>query len=170
MDKAIEILKKGIIIEKNGIKNYLDFGAHTKDVNGKNMFIKLAQDELTHMEVLEKELDSIMCNRTWVCENIPESIIEKVAPKIRDIDKIKSEKGLDELDALKTALELEKKSIEFYTEGHKNLDNPDAERLFERLIEMEESHYDLIQAEIDHIEQTGFWFGIREFTMEGERE
>ena len=110
-----------------------------------------------------------MCNKTWVCEDISESVIEKIAPRIRDIDKIKSQEGLNELRALKIALDLVKNSIAFYTEARKNIDNPDASRLFERLVEMEESHYDLIQAEIDHIEQTGFWFGIREFTMEGER-
>ncbi|MEO0206152.1 MAG: ferritin family protein, partial [candidate division WOR-3 bacterium] len=64
---------------------------------------------------------------------------------------------------------LEKRSIEFYNENKKHLNDPEAVKIFDRIIEMEESHYDLIQAEIDHIEQTGFWFGIREFTMEGER-
>jgi len=170
MEKAGEILKTGIEIEKNGIINYLDFAFKTKDVTGKNMFIRLAKDEYLHMEVLEKELDSIICNRVWVCEDIPESIIEKITPKIREIDKTKTEEGMDELSALKTALDLEKKSIEFYNENKKNLNSPDAVKVFDRIIEMEESHYDLIQAEIDHIEQTGFWFGIREFTMEGERE
>ncbi len=170
MEKAVEILKMGIKIEKNGLVQYLDFAFKTKDPTGKNMFIKLAKDEYLHMEVLEKELDSIMCNQTWICENIPESIIEKIAPRIRDIDKTKTEEGMDELSALKTALDLEKRSIAFYNENKSNLNSPDAIKIFDRIIEMEESHYDLIQAEIDHIEQTGFWFGIREFTMEGERE
>lgn len=169
MEKAVEILKTGIKIEKNGIVNYLDFAFKTKDPTGKNMFIRLAKDEYLHMDVLEKELDSIMCNRTWVCENIPESTIEKITPMIRNVDKTKGEEGMDELSALKTALDLEKRSIEFYNENKKHLNDPEAVKIFDRIIEMEESHYDLIQAEIDHIEQTGFWFGIREFTMEGEK-
>jgi hypothetical protein len=37
------------------------------------------------------------------------------------------------------------------------------------LEEMEISHYNLIQAEIDSINKTGFWFSVREFTLEGER-
>lgn len=170
MEKIIEILKTAIKIERNGITSYLDFAYKTKDTTGKNMFIKLAQDEYKHMEIFEKELDSVMCNRFWVCEEIPESIIEKIAPQIRDIDKTKGEEGQDELSALKTALDLEKKSINYYSDAKKSIDEQEAIKLFERIIEMEESHYDLIQAAIDHIEQTGFWFGIREFTMEGERE
>jgi len=170
METAIEILKTGVSIEKNGLSAYLNFAYRTKDPTGKNMFIRLAQDELQHMEVLEKMLDGIMCNKTWVCEAIPESVIEKIAPRIREIDKMKSEEGQDELSALKTALDLEKRSIEFYNENKRFVNNPEAIKIFDRIIEMEESHYDLLQAEIDHIEQTGFWFGIREFTMEGERE
>lgn len=169
MEDVIEILNSGIKIEKNGIRSYLSYAFKTKDASGKNMFIKLAEDELSHMEILEKQLESLICNQTWICQNIPESIIEKIAPRIRELDRPKSEQGLDELAALKTALELEKKSIEFYKENKTKISNSDATKLFERLIEMEEAHYDLIQAEIDHIEQTGFWFGIREFTMEGER-
>jgi hypothetical protein len=34
---------------------------------------------------------------------------------------------------------------------------------------MEAAHYALIQAEIDSIQQTGFWFGLPEFTLESER-
>lgn len=170
MEKAIEILKMGIKIEKNGVANYLDFAFATKDSTGKNMFIRLAKDEYLHMEVLEKQLDSIMCNRTWVCEVIPESIIEKIAPTIRNVDKTKGVEGMDELSALKTALDLEKRSIEFYNENKNYINDPEAIKIFDRIIDMEESHYDLLQAEIDHIEQTGFWFGIREFSLEGERE
>lgn len=169
MENAIEILKTGIKIEKNGISIYLDYAFKTKDTTGKNMFIRLADDELQHMEILEKHLEGIMCNQIWSRHEIPKSIIEKIAPRIRELDRPKTEQGMDELSALKTALDLEKKSIDFYRDNKTKIPYPEVIKIFDRLIEMEESHYDLIQAEIDHIEQTGFWFGIREFTMEGER-
>jgi len=170
MDDAKNILKTGIDIERNGLIKYLDFAVMTKDETGKNMFIKLARDEFSHMETLDNQLKNLMCGNIWVCEDIPKSVIEKLAPKLRDIDKIKSADGTDELSALKIALDMEKRSISFYSDGKKKIKNAEAEKIFDRIIEMEESHYDLIQAEIDHIETTGFWFGIREFTLEGERE
>jgi hypothetical protein len=33
---------------------------------------------------------------------------------------------------------------------------------------MEQAHAALIQAEIDNITATGFWFGLPEFTLEGQ--
>jgi hypothetical protein len=38
--------------------------------------------------------------------------------------------------------------------------------MYLRLAEMEEAHYELIQAEIDAIGNTGFWLGLREFSLE----
>ena len=168
MDEAINILRTGIKLEKNGLQSYLEFAFNTKDVTGKNMFIKLSRDELTHMDTLEKQLDNLACGKVWKCEEIPHSIIEKLTPQLRKSDKQKSDKGADELGALKTALTLEKESIDFYNSAKTKISNSDAIKMFDRIIEMEESHYDLIQAEIDHIESTGFWFGIPEFSLESE--
>ncbi len=170
MEEAIKILNIGIELEKTGLKNYIDYSFATKDETGKNMFLKLARDEFDHMTILERELKSLLTNRCWVRAEIPESILEKVAPKLRDIEKKKSEQGLKELDALKTALDGEKKSIAFYKGEQAKLKDTNGVEIFNRLVGMEESHYDMIQAQIDHIENTGFWFGIREFQLEGERE
>ncbi len=168
MEEAIKIVKTGIEIEKKGVKTYLDFAYKTKDCNGKNVFIRLGRDEYDHMVIFEKELESLTSEKCWVMEDIPQSIIERVTPTLRNIEKIKGEEGMGELEALKTALEMEKKSIEFYKDSVAKISDQHALMVFNRIIKMEESHYDLIQAEIDHIENTGFWFGIPEFSMEVE--
>ena len=170
MEEAIRILKIGIELERTGLKNYLDYSFATKDETGKNMFLKLAHDEFDHMSILEQELDSLVTDKRWVPVEIPASIVEKVAPKLRDVEKKKAAGGLKELDALKTALDGEKKSIAFYKDEQNKLKDTNGVEIFKRLVEMEESHYDMIQAQIDHIENTGFWFGIQEFQLEGERE
>jgi len=167
LGESINILKTGIEIEKNGISSYLDFAFHTKDETGKNMFITLAQDEFDHMITLENQLENFASQKTWVKREIPKSIIERLSPQLREIEKINSGSGVGELSALKTALDFEKSSIEFYKEGRRKIFDKQAIEIFDRLLEMEESHYKLIQAEIDHIKGTGFWFGIKEFSLEG---
>jgi len=99
---------------------------------------------------------------------IPKSEIEQVAPTIRDKQqKTRGESGLLEIDALNTALDLERKAAKFFREQASLVDNPDAKALFIRLAEWEDAHFDLIQAELDSIQGTGFWFGIPEFQMDG---
>lgn len=169
MEQPIDIYRTGVEIERMGIERYLDYAFKTKDATGKNMFIRLAGDELSHLNTLEKQLNDLRCGSVLSCAEIPASLIEKVVPAIRTADRIRSDQGSDELGALKTALEMERKSIDFYNAARTKVRDPEAVKTFERIIVMEESHYDLIQSEIDHIESTGFWFGIREFTLEEER-
>ena len=77
------------------------------------------------------------------------------------------ESGMAEIDALNTALDLEKKTADFFREQADSIDESEARALFKRLAEWEDAHYDIIQAELDSINRTGFWFGIPEFQMDG---
>ena len=47
-------------------------------------------------------------------------------------------------------------------------DDPTAQTLLRRLAEMEESNYEIRQAELDYINKTGFWMGFKEVPFEAE--
>jgi len=167
-DKLIDILRTGIEIEDNGLMTYLKFARQTKDETGKNIFIQLAMDEHEHHILLEKQLYKLSEGNKWQTIDIPKSEIEKITPAIREKQKrTKGASGLGEIDALNTAKDLEKKSANFYREQAESADEPEAKSLFSRLAEWEDSHFDLIQAELDVIQNTGFWYDIPEFRMDG---
>jgi len=129
------------------------------------MFTRLATDEFEHMRLLE----------TWQADMRPPgaaepSVIELLVPRLSDKSlRIRGTEGQHQLSALNAALDLERSARTFYEEqGRKTLPGP-AHETFIRLAEMEAAHYALIQAEIDNIQQTGFWLGLREFTLESQR-
>ena len=94
--------------------------------------------------------------------------MEQLLPKIRErAERTKGESGLGELDALKTALDLERKAADFFRKQAAATDLPEAKEMFERLAEWEDAHFELIQSELDNINNTGLWFGIPEFRMDG---
>ena len=162
--KALEI---AIGTEKQGLKTYLDFAYQTKDESGKNLFIRLASDEFEHMTILEKQRESIQEKECWIAVKIAKSEIEKLAPGLKSkIQKVKGTEGLDQMSALKTALDMEDNAIRFYREQAEASTDPKAKEMYHRLVVMEQAHYALIQAEIDYIEKTGFWFDLREFSLE----
>jgi len=162
--KALEI---AINAEKTGLKTYLDFGYKTKDESGKNMFMRLASDEFEHMTILEKQRESIQEKECWITVKLAKSDIEKLVPEIKAKSaKIKGTEGLDQMSALRTALDLEDRAIKFYREQAQASSDPKAKDMYEQLVKMEQAHYELIQAEIDYIEKTGFWFNLREFSLE----
>ena len=166
--ESITALKTAIEVEDNGLLTFLKFARQTKDTTGKNMFIRLAMDELEHRQILERQLNKLLEGGKWENVEVPKSEIEKISPTIREKQqRIKGESGLAEMDALNTALDLEKKAAAFFREKAELIDEPEAKSLFIRLAEWEDAHYDMIQAELDSIQGTGFWFGIPEFQMDG---
>ena len=166
-NESIKALRSAIGVEDNGLMTFLQFARKTKDVTGKNMFIRLAIDEYEHRRILDEQLKKLLEGQGWEKVDVPKSEIEKVAPTVREKQqRTKGESGLEEIDALNTALDLEKKAADFFREKAEQIDEPEAKELFIRLAEWEDSHFDLIQAELDAINQTGFWFGIPEFQMD----
>ncbi len=165
---AVKALKTAIEIEDQGLLNFLKFARQTKDTTGKNMFIRLAMDEHEHRRIIEKQLANLMEGKPLIKIEIPKSEIEHVAPTIREKQqKTRGESGLLEIDALNTALDLERKAAKFFRDQANLMDDPDARAMFIRLAEWEDAHFDIIQAELDSIQGTGFWFGIPEFQMDG---
>ncbi len=169
VDDTIKILDLGIESEKTGLVNYLGFARNTKDLTGKNMFIRLAIDEFEHMILLERQKDSILEGKSWVKAQIARSEIEEIVPRLSPRElRTRGEEGQNELSALHTALELEERGIKFYEQQATQTSSEEAKKMFERLAVMERAHAELIQAQIDYITGTGYWFGIREFSLEGE--
>lgn len=167
MDLAT-ILKTAIQVEENGYNTFQKFASETKDESGKRMFQRLAKDEIEHRQILEKQLKTLSEGGSWQSIQIPPSKVEKLIPAIRDKAKrTTGESGLGELDALNTALDLERKAAEFFREKASQVGNPEAKALFLRLAEWEDAHFELIQSELDNIKNTGLWFGIPEFRMDG---
>jgi rubrerythrin len=167
-DKILEILRKAIEVEKNGLKTYLQFARETKDLSGKDMFILLANDEFDHMNLLEDMVKEYLhMEDVALPETVDLSEIEKIVPKIRKKDLATVGKaGADELVALKMARDMEKNAIAYYERLYELVSDEKMRKLVRRLVEMEEGHYNIIQMQIDSITNSGFWFDIMEFSVE----
>ncbi len=168
MEKSnlVKVIEAGIELEKKGLINYLNFAHKSKSMTGKNMFIRLAKDEYEHMRILEGIKANIVEGKVMEKPNIPTEEIEGLMPKIKSKDGlIKGEEGASDLEALKMALEFEKKASNYFAELAKKSEDPETKKLAQELARWEETHYDLIQAEIDSINNTGFYFGVKEFEM-----
>jgi len=165
MNDPTSALATGLEAEKQSLRAYLRLAWETRDASGKQMFIRLATDEFEHMRLLE----------TWPGDQqataaIEASTIEHLVPRLSDRSlRIRGTEGQNQLSALQAALELERSAQAFYAESARKAQAGPARAVFTRLAEMEGAHYALIQAEIDNIQETGFWFGLREFTLESER-
>jgi len=64
-------------------------------------------------------------------------------------------------------MELERESIDQYEKWAQETSDAKVQGIFKKIIEEEKFHYDLLQAEYDNITNTGFWFNMAEFRMDG---
>ena len=71
----------------------------------------------------------------------------------------------DEKQMLSKALKVEVETSNFY---QKMVDEMSGEiqQMFARFLEIEDEHINAVQAELDYISKTGYWFDFKEFDME----
>jgi len=164
-----KILKTAIDVEVNGMSTYTAFADKTQNENGKNMFRKLAKDEEEHEIMLKEQLEHLTKNGTWKEIQIPQSKLQSLVPEVREKQiRTKGKAKLGEIDALNTALDMERKTAEYYREQAEKIEDTQAKAMFSQLAEWEDSHFDLIQAELDSLKNTGMWFGVPSFRMDGQ--
>ncbi len=70
-----------------------------------------------------------------------------------------------ELESLRKALQAERETSDFYKKMVATLD-AEGKSLFERFVEIEEGHLAIVQAEMDLVTGSGFWFDTGEFRPE----
>ena len=147
---------------------YLEAVNRTDDPAGKKIFQTLADDEQRHVDYLESRLGE------WQRQGeITAATLESVVPDRALIRKeaaaLQSKIGQDtrglKQQMLAQALEMEIETSRFYREL---IDQVSAlhRAMFARFLEIEENHIETVQFELDHLSQTGFWFGFEEFDME----
>jgi len=160
-------LEHAIEIEKEGMKAYMDFALKTSSVDGKDMFVWLAREEFAHMRLFESIL-SVATGAVSGPFEIPASDVQRFMPQVKKVERAKGGKAeAHDADALRAALKMEVETRDFYREQSKKADDPKVKEVFGQLAEIEEGHRELIQAQLDFVSQTGFWFGMMEFDVEG---
>ncbi len=165
--ELLTVLKTADESEKEALLTYLKFARQTQDIGGKNMFIRLAMDEFGHMTLLDNQINNVVAQKGWQSVTVDRSMVEPLLPKIskKDIQTM-GKANANELSALETARALEQRAIDYYSANAKNTALPEIQQTFKRLAEMEEAHFTMIQAEIDNIKKTGFWFDTIEYSVE----
>lgn len=166
-----EAIKTALDYEGKVHKTYLEAMEQATDDIGRRVFKTLCDEERQHIKYLRDRLDewqrtgkitvaelgTAIPSRETIDEGV-ERLREKVAPE-------GGGKYGAELEMLKRALQVEIETGNFYREMVQTLD-AEGQKMFERFVEIEEGHQAIVQAEIDCVSGTGFWFDTPEFRLE----
>ncbi|MCP4581207.1 MAG: hypothetical protein GY839_06285 [candidate division Zixibacteria bacterium] len=165
VEKAI---KTAIDYETRVRDVYASAVANTQNETARRVFERLANEEQGHIDYLESRL--VEWRKTGALKPkelataIPtkgaiEEGVKKLESKMKEPDKF------GEVQMLTKALDVEIETSNFYGEMVSQLaDEP--QKMFERFLEIEAGHLAIVQAELDSLTGSGFWFDFAEFSLE----
>ena len=156
MDKKRELMEslEGAIYREIGARDFYGTIAQAiSNSEGSKRFHQLSKDEDGHREKLEKWYERLFSMAFTAQEGkLKESEITGFT--------VDSETGA--YAALDIAIEAESRAVDFYTERAGKTEDADLKKMFFKLAEDEEGHYNLLQAERNSLIGGFYWFDMDE--------
>ncbi|MFQ6106004.1 MAG: ferritin family protein [Thermoplasmata archaeon] len=155
----LDALRTAMELEEYGYSLYREVREFVESEKGKALFEFLANQEVDHREWLKAEHDNLgkeISEGKMTDESLN---IDLPNPRVVFSKKDEITKSMDSIEATKFALEIEKRSIEFYSACGMMTSVGSAKELFEKLSRFEESHRKLLEENLSYLETEGDWYG-----------
>jgi rubrerythrin len=151
-------LKKALKLEQDGEAFYREAADRTVDPKGKAMYVSLAQDEVLHARIIQREIDALAEGKGWQATESAEGEVDLESPlfpqgKVAFEEAVRSDAS--DLDALLFALKIENDSFNLYLEQAKAATDAKAKQFYEFLVGAERSHFNLLMANYESLSQSG---------------
>lgn len=170
-DKIIELARTALSFEYGEEQFYRHAAEMTKNPSGKAMFIRLAEEEPERVEDMHKLFSAIIGNEEWQRLAAEEAANEHPSRVIAEMEAAIAQRGMgsvaDDAQALRMAMELERRIIHLLKDMSGHINDPEINKLAEKMILEENYQYDALQAQMDSIQNVGIWLDSPEFRMDG---
>ena len=170
-DKIIELARTALSFEYGEEHFYRHAAEMTKNPSGKAMFMRLAEEESGHMEDMHTLFSAIIGQELWQQLAAEEAANAHPSRVIAEMETAVAQRGAgavaDDAQALRMAMELERRIIHLLKDMSEHLNDPDIIKLAEKMIMEESSQYDALQAQLDSLQNVGLWLDTPEFRMDG---
>ena len=166
--KIEEAIKMAIEYETKIKDVYSQAADDIADERGKKVLRMLAAEEQGHLSYLQSKLSEWRNHGVLRFSEIPSTLPapDALQAAAGDVAHDVAGKPLKrERQVLEQAIKAEIKTSKFY-EGLAAQLTDDCRKMFARFVEIENEHLQLVQAELDYITRSGFWFDFAEIDME----
>ena len=146
-DSILGILRSAISIEKFGIRYYQSLMTVIEDVTGKEMLEFLINAEVKHQSYLEQELDKQKAFGMDAIKPLPLDNLDdegRLAIFAEQLDEYKP-KDVDIEAAIKFGINVEKRSINFYSAAALLMHDFELKEKLNELVEFEKEHLELLE-------------------------
>lgn len=143
--KALEILKMAILMEKRGHAFYAKVAEQTPDQEIKHIFLTMADEETQHVRFLSEQYISYEKNHTFKKVELPDLAHEGFTSLILTEDmKHKISSAGFEAAAISAAIDFEKKAVEVYSKQAEASTDVNEKALYHWLSGWESGHLKIL--------------------------
>ena len=156
--KAIDILKQAILLEKRGYAFYSKVAEQTPDPDIKNIFIIMANEETTHVKFLSEQFSNYDKNHEFLKVLLPDLANEAISNLVltEELKKKIAVAGF-EAAAISAAIDMEKRAIEIYSKQAETATDPNEKAFYSWLSDWEKSHLKIL-SDLDNELKEKTWF------------
>jgi rubrerythrin len=156
--KAIDILKQAILLEKRGYAFYCKVAEDTRNPDIKNIFTIMANEEVLHVKFLSEQFLNYVKNNEYQKITLPDLANGAISSLVLsdDIKKKISVAGFEGA-AISAAIDMEKRAVEIYSKQAGAATDPNEKELFTWLSGWENSHLKIL-SDLDNELKEKIWF------------
>lgn len=148
LDATLTALHMAIQTEIDGHNFYQRFAQQSEDPNARQMFDRLARDEIMHLEMLRNTKAMLEQTGEWAAYK---RVTFEELPAAPIFSRERVEQNLvahtSDLSALRVAYLIEKDAVDFYTRASAETSDLNGRRMFQDLAHMETGHMVLLERE-----------------------
>lgn len=170
-DKVIELARTALSFEYGEERFYRHAAEMTRNASGKAMFLRLAEAESSRVDDMHRLFSTVLGNDEWQRIAAEEASNAHPSKVIAEMEAAVASRGMiavaDDTQALRIAMELERRILLLLNDISNHTDDPAATELVGKMIQEENSQYDALQAQLDSLQNVGLWLDAPEFRMDG---
>jgi rubrerythrin len=151
-----EVAGAAVQLEKDGREFYLQAAAKTKSDLARKMFEGLAEDELHHVDWIEK-----ISPGASTAQSANRGLYDRLKPIFADAPaglRLSAELTDTDLEAIDIAIGMEEKSIAAYEKWATEDDSEDVQTLCKALAGQEHFHRQILENTKQYLDKTADWF------------
>src|ERR1051326_2617879 len=150
-----DALELTLAIERRGYTFYTNASRKTKNSSGRRMFQRLAAEESDHLRRLQQEHRSLLEQNEWLKHQparlpLSRKIVEEIFPQ-KELLKIEVKDETTDLEALNIAMNLERRSHQFFKDFASQISDSNGRKVFMEFAADEESHLKALVTEYNNI-------------------
>jgi rubrerythrin len=143
-DKAVEVLKTAILLERRGKAFYTQAARQTESKSAKQIFEMMAEEEDAHIDFLTRQFKNYKEHQEFLkSEPAPEedeTVVEILSEKIKN----EINAAGFEAAAISAAIDFENRAIDIYSKRAEEATDANEKEMYQMLADWEKGHHHLL--------------------------